>query len=317
MAKSLLHWPNVPELRDETCRIFEAGQFQGAVILSHCGGLWAPTDPAIHRFVRERVGAEGLVIERLFWPMGNLPSLDRLVGLLLDRIGLAGTWCNHWQILNETDLEYPQASPEQVAQLLWEVQRIVKGAGADWVHLGWPTPQVPGAVSYFAAQVPQAAHYDFLADRSYWQPAEAMEWPNFGRKYRQHRAYIEEYCKEHFLSTPATILTEYGCSAPLTPKEEKAAQYRQFVLSLSGEDWVVGAAAFIGAGGTYDWDSEAAGGLWVTEEMAKIMADTGSVQNPVDWYSLIEPYLHEIWAATRSERVRAAVVAIKHLAGLD
>lgn len=312
MALSMLHWPNVPELRDESCRLFEAGKFQGAVILSI-------TSPEVHKWVREQVGPEGLVVERLFWPMGDLPRLEQLAGHILDRIGLCGLWTNYWQILNEPDLEYPQASPEVVAQLLWEVQRAVRGAGADWVHLGWPMPQVPGKISYFAAQVPQAALYDFLADRAYWQPAWAMEAPEWGRKYCQHRAYIAEYCQANFLSIPDTVLTEYGCSAPDTDKATKAAQYKQFVLSLAAEPWVLGAAAFIGAGGDYHWDSEEAGRLWVTEEMARIMAPDGIdlEDEAADWYSQIEPYLHQIWAATRSQKVRNAVVAIKRYAGVE
>lgn len=311
MALSMLHWPNVRELRDESCRIFEAGRFQGAVILSI-------TSPEVHKWVREQVGGDGLLVERLWWPMGGLPNVGELVGNLLDRIGLCGLWCNYWQILNETDLEYPQAHPEEVAQLLWEVQRVVRGAGADWVHLGWPMPQVPENTGYFKRQLPQAALYDFLADRAYWQPAWAMEAPEWGRKYRQHHAYVKEYCQGQHLSIPDTILAEYGCSAPDTPKPDKAMQYRQFVASLAGEEWVVGAAAFIGAGGDYFWDSEEAGRLWIDESMARLMTQNTLVPaNAADWYSQIEPQLHRIWAATRSPRVRHAVVEIKQIAGVE
>lgn len=223
-----LHWRNADPLGEDAFGIFSAGGFGSCVVMSNMGAE-LPQEIA-------RRYPDTLIIGRLYWPPGDLPSHGEALDRWLDYIDETRHVATHYQILNEPDYEYKDVTPEDFAEW-FAVMCCALQASYPRLKFGFPMPSIQGeqSMDYIQRSSEGIEIADFLADRGYWeQPWQMHDW-HWGKRFLKAR--------EMFPTKPI-YLCEYGCSAELEPTE-RAKQYREYLLSLP--DWIGSANAYIQA----------------------------------------------------------------------
>ena len=214
MSQPGINWCLEDVLSEGAFRIFEAGGFQSAVLLSISGpGLALELHrryPAAHK------------IGRLYCGGDQFPSDDDLTwwDWYIEQVGDA---IEYFQIDNESDERCPTVMPEQYALYWREIYRHFKAIYPQ-KKFGFPMPSIKGEQSWEYAKRCRVAieAADWAAERGYWQEEWQMEDWNWGKRYQ--RTHFEFPDKEIHLA-------EYGCSAELS-EDERAKQYRRFAESL-------------------------------------------------------------------------------------
>ncbi|MDO8671257.1 MAG: glycosyl hydrolase [Dehalococcoidia bacterium] len=258
-----IHWRNTAELEQSAWDIMEAGQFHELVVLSNAG----PELPIeIHRRY-----PSAQIIARLYWPAGDLPSVDQAVKDASTYI--ARTYLRLFVVGNEPDTENPGMTPEQFSE--WFIAVRSKLAQRFGCEYGFPMPSVQGVPSWeyavrCAAGIAQA---DFIAEHCYWINDEGYYSPYWGGRYH--------LCHLTWPDKPIHI-TEYGNADPALDGMVKAQQYKNFMRTLP--DYVSSAHVFIQAGAP-DWDKA---GFGVTKEMAELMRQ--GIVPPVAGSTPYDPY---------------------------
>lgn len=210
-----INWSVGPAPLSEDCfRVFEAGTFQSAVVLSTAG-------PELPREIRRRYPA-ATIIGRLYCDGDQLPDVDTLN--TWDRyIEATLLYTGLFAVDNEPDERCPNITPE-VYSTYWAA--IVHGFRQNYrsAQFGFPMPSIRGAVSWAYARRCQAGidAADWLAERAYAQ--EEWQWQDvlWARRYQHSKFFFDK----------PIHLCEIGSSNASLSRDERIRQYRAFLQSL-------------------------------------------------------------------------------------
>lgn len=285
MTRPGLHWAN-SNLSDPAVRArFARARPPVAVCLDT-----APVAEAC--WIRLQVAR---LIVRLYESIGELPPARVFVErhcTWIDQVDRAG-W---YQLLNEPDREYPSTSPAGFSTWWLEAAALLRERFPG-IRLGFPAPSISEGAPYLASCAAAIAAADFIGERGYWQPRSLMLDQVFGWRWLRSAGFGRP-----------VILTEYGCSDPQLDKASKAQAYLDYCATLPR--FVVPAGAFILAGGDPQWDTPAAGRLWIDDAMcAALGSGRGAREEVAVSQEQVRTYAPLIVAAARSFNLQPSLVA--------
>ena len=156
-----INWRNLNPLAEDAFTIFEAGGFETAVVMSNLGaGL--PLEIA-----RRKPAA--LLIGRLFRGGPDLPTVDDAVNEWSPYIQATRGVIKHFQIDNESPINYPAVSAADFSTWWLRVLRRLreKYPGLLW---GFPAPPPgPEAIPYMEACREAVEAADWISTHCYWE----------------------------------------------------------------------------------------------------------------------------------------------------